>query len=170
MVNGTLHLVGLEAVRRDWPELARRLQRGMLERVFRDEPVAPFVRQVIAELHAGELDAELVIRKGLRKGAVERYTAATPPHVEAARKAGGRVGRVVRYVMTRGGPEPVLEDGELPAGHGDVDAHLPGAGTPTQPVAAGYMANAYVRMKHPDFDVLRGMLNDVGQTITVHAG
>jgi formate-dependent phosphoribosylglycinamide formyltransferase (GAR transformylase) len=51
-----------------------------------------------------------------------------------------------------------------------IDAHLPGAGTPTQPVAAGYMANAYVRMKHPDFDVLRGMLDDVGQTITVHAG
>ncbi len=50
------------------------------------------------------------------------------------------------------------------------DAHLPGAGTPTQPVEAGYMANAYVRMRHPDYDVLRGMLNDVGETITVHAG
>ncbi len=25
------------------------------------------------------------------------------------------------------------------------------------------MANAYVRMKHPDYDVLRGMLNDVGR-------
>ena len=44
------------------------------------------------------------------------------------------------------------------------------AGTPTQAVEAGYMANAYVRLKHPDFDVLRGMLNDVGETITVHAG
>jgi hypothetical protein len=51
-----------------------------------------------------------------------------------------------------------------------IDAHLPPAGTPTQAVEAGYMANAYVRMKHPDFDVLRGMLNDVGETITVHAG
>ena len=51
-----------------------------------------------------------------------------------------------------------------------IDAHLPAAGTPTQPVEAGYMANAYVRMKHPDFDVLRGMLNDVGESITVHAG
>ena len=50
----------------------------------------------------------------LRKGAVERYTAATPPHVEAARKAGPGVGRVVRYVMTRGGPEPVLDETELP--------------------------------------------------------
>jgi hypothetical protein len=60
----------------------------------------------------------------------------------------------------------------MQAQYGDwvIDAHLPGAGTPTQPVAAGYMANAYVRMKHPDYDVLRGMLDDVGQTITVHAG
>jgi DNA polymerase-2 len=113
--DGSLHLVGLEAVRRDWPELARRLQRGLLERLFRDEPVAPFVREVVADLLAGRLDHELVIRKALRKGAVERYTAATPPHVEAARKAGPGVGRVVFYVQTRAGPEPVEPDGELPA-------------------------------------------------------
>jgi hypothetical protein len=51
-----------------------------------------------------------------------------------------------------------------------IDAHLPGPGTPTQPVAAGYMANAWVRMKHPDYDVLRGMLDDVGRTVHVYAG
>ena len=50
-----------------------------------------------------------------------------------------------------------------------IDAHLPPPGTPTQPVEAGYMANAWVRMRHPDYDVLRGMLDDVGQTIQVHA-
>ena len=115
LVKGKLQVVGLEAVRRDWPELARRLQRGMLERVFRDEPVAPFVREVVADLLEGRLDRELVIRKALRKGAVERYTAATPPHVLAARKAGPGVGRVVHYVQTRGGPEPVAPDAELPA-------------------------------------------------------
>ena len=42
-------------------------------------------------------------------------------------------------------------------------------GTPTQPVEAGYMANAWVRMRHPDYDVLRGMLDDVGRTVQVHA-
>jgi hypothetical protein len=31
------------------------------------------------------------------------------------------------------------------------------------------MANAYVRMRHPDFDTLRGMLDDVGNTVHVHA-
>jgi formate-dependent phosphoribosylglycinamide formyltransferase (GAR transformylase) len=50
-----------------------------------------------------------------------------------------------------------------------LDAHLPGAGTPTQGVEAGYMANAYVRMRHPDYDILRSMLDDVGRTVHVHA-
>ena len=50
-----------------------------------------------------------------------------------------------------------------------IDAHLPAAGTPTQPVAAGYMANAWVRMQHPDYDVLHGMLDDVGRSVHVHA-
>ena len=50
-----------------------------------------------------------------------------------------------------------------------IDVHLPTEGTPTQPVDAGYMANAWVRMKHPDYDELRGMLDFVGRTVRVHA-
>ena len=50
-----------------------------------------------------------------------------------------------------------------------IDAHLPDPGTPTQPVEAGYMANAYVRMRHPDYDTLRGMLDAVGRTLHVYA-
>jgi hypothetical protein len=50
-----------------------------------------------------------------------------------------------------------------------IDAHLPPPGTPTQEVAAGYMANAYVRMRHPDYDVLHGMLDAVGRTLHVYA-
>lgn len=50
-----------------------------------------------------------------------------------------------------------------------LDAHLPPPGTPTQPVEAGYMANAWVRMRHPDYDVLREMMNKVGQTLKVYA-
>lgn len=51
-----------------------------------------------------------------------------------------------------------------------IDAHLPHPGTPTQPVEAGYMANAWVRMRHPDYDALRGMLDDVGRTVKVRVG
>ena len=50
-----------------------------------------------------------------------------------------------------------------------LDTHLPAAGTPTQGVEGGYMANAYVRMRHPDYDTLRSMLNQVGETVKVRA-
>jgi len=50
-----------------------------------------------------------------------------------------------------------------------IDAHLPPPGTGTQQVEAGYMANAYVRMRHPDYDTLRGMLDAVGRTLHVYA-
>ena len=50
-----------------------------------------------------------------------------------------------------------------------LDVHLPETGTPTQPVEAGYMANAWVRMIHPDYDTLRGMLDAVGQLLKVRA-
>ncbi len=50
-----------------------------------------------------------------------------------------------------------------------IDAHLPPPGTATQAVAAGYMANAYVRMRHPDYDALRRMLDAVGSTLRVSA-
>ena len=57
---GELVIVGLESVRRDWPAIARRLQQGMLTRLFRDEEVLPFVRSVVTGVVAGEFDAELV--------------------------------------------------------------------------------------------------------------
>jgi len=50
-----------------------------------------------------------------------------------------------------------------------IDAHLPSPGTETQAVEAGYMANAYVRMRHPDYDALRAMLDAVGRTLHVYA-
>ncbi len=50
-----------------------------------------------------------------------------------------------------------------------IKAHLPPPGTPTQPVEGGYMANAWVQMKHPDYDELRRILDTVGQTLKVRA-
>ncbi|MCA8953126.1 MAG: ATP-grasp domain-containing protein [Planctomycetes bacterium] len=51
-----------------------------------------------------------------------------------------------------------------------LDLHMPRPGTPTQGVEGGYMANAWVRMKHPDYDELRKMLDVVGETVKVRAG
>jgi phosphoribosylaminoimidazole carboxylase (NCAIR synthetase) len=50
-----------------------------------------------------------------------------------------------------------------------VAHHFPQPGTPTQPVEAGYMANAWMRLRHPDYDELRRILNTVGETIRVRA-
>lgn len=50
-----------------------------------------------------------------------------------------------------------------------VHAHLPAEGRPTQPVEGGYMANAWIRARHPDYDHLRAMLDDIGQTVKVYA-
>jgi formate-dependent phosphoribosylglycinamide formyltransferase (GAR transformylase) len=63
-----------------------------------------------------------------------------------------------------------VDEVQARSGEWVIDAHLPPPGTPTQPVEAGYMANAYVRMRHPDYDVLRGLLDDVGRTVKVYAG
>lgn len=50
-----------------------------------------------------------------------------------------------------------------------IDYHLPHEGTPTQPVEAGFMANAWVRVKHENYDELRGVMDAIGQTLKVHA-
>jgi len=115
-LDGELDLVGLEAVRRDWPAVAARLQRGLLERLFTGGDTVAFAREVVREVREGEVDAELVYAKRVRKSSLDRYTASTPPHVQAARKAGGRAGPVVRYVVTATGPEPVLPGEPFPAG------------------------------------------------------
>jgi formate-dependent phosphoribosylglycinamide formyltransferase (GAR transformylase) len=62
-----------------------------------------------------------------------------------------------------------LDDVQRQFGEWILDSYLPGSGTPTQPVEAGYMANAWIRMAHPDYDTLHNMLNLVGETVRVRA-
>ena len=50
-----------------------------------------------------------------------------------------------------------------------VGCHFPPPGTPTLAVAAGYMANAWMRVRHPDYDELRRILNKIGETVQVRA-
>jgi carbamoylphosphate synthase large subunit len=54
-------------------------------------------------------------------------------------------------------------------GENIVAARLPDPGTPTQPVEAGYMANAWLRVRHTDYEQLRAIMNDIGETLKVHA-
>ena len=84
----------MEVVRRNWTELARRIQRELHERLFADRPVEDYVRGIVADLRAGKLDDLLVYRKALRKR-LSAYVKSTPPHVAAARKLTGRSGRII---------------------------------------------------------------------------
>ena len=54
---------GLEAVRRDWTELARRAQRELYERLFREQPVEHYLQSLAERLRSGELDEQLVYHK-----------------------------------------------------------------------------------------------------------
>ena len=88
-------------------------------RAFRENDLAGIARgqQTIDRLMAGELDAQLVYRKRLRRPLSE-YQRNVPPHVRAARLADeqnikrGRAPQyqnrgTIKYVWTVNGPEPV---------------------------------------------------------------
>ena len=71
-----------------------------------DQPVEQYLAEIVQRVRKGELDDALVYRKNLRKG-TEEYTATTPPHVAAARKSAQASGRLISYIMTTAGPEPI---------------------------------------------------------------
>lgn len=104
---------GMETSRRDWTGLAHKMQIEMFALVFYhfDEPDLPdrleaLTRKFHEQLLAGDFDELLVYRKGLSKPIAE-YQGSLPPHVRAAAQLGEPNLRVVRYVMTLEGPEPI---------------------------------------------------------------
>lgn len=102
-----IDVTGLELVRRDWTDLAKDCQRELLNLVFKGEDPAKYIKNVVKQLRAGELDDKLVYTKALRKG-LDAYTKTTPPHVKAARLIDGPLTtNLIEYVQTVDGPEPV---------------------------------------------------------------
>jgi DNA polymerase-2 len=100
---------GMEAVRRDWTDLAHEFQLRLLELLFLKRPleeIQGYVRELVEALYRGELDDKLVYRKALRKS-ISAYTRNTPPHVKAAALLPRSEQRgLIRYVITREGPQP----------------------------------------------------------------
>lgn len=101
-----IEFVGLESVRRDWSPVSKHFQRRLLELVFHDELVEEFIRTFVGNLRAGLFDDQLAYKKAIRKN-IDSYTKTTPPHIKAARKLIDGAGRIIEYVMTHNGPEPV---------------------------------------------------------------
>jgi len=50
-----------------------------------------------------------------------------------------------------------------------IKSHFPPVGSRTQPVEAGYMANAWIQIKYPDYDDLRAILADIGKRVSILA-
>jgi DNA polymerase II len=101
-----VEFVGMEVVRRDWTELAKQVQRELYQRLFTGQRVDSYLSDVVRQVRAGARDDALVYRKNLRKS-TQDYTATTPPHVVAARKSTQPPERLIRYVMTTAGAEPL---------------------------------------------------------------
>ncbi|MCW8810628.1 MAG: DNA polymerase II [Ignavibacteriaceae bacterium] len=108
-----LEFVGMEFVRSDWTRLAKEFQVELYNRIFNNEEIDNWLREIVKKVKTGEYDDKLVYRKRLRKD-VDEYTKNIPQHVKAARMLPETTGTVY-YVITKRGPIPV----ELK--HTDID-------------------------------------------------
>ena len=63
-----------------------------------------------------------------------------------------------------------LEEVQRRWGPNIVKAYLPPVGSHTQPIEAGYLANAWIVARHPDYDGCKAMLDDIGTTLRMFAG
>lgn len=102
---------GLEHVRSDWTQLAKDFQQELYLKVFNNQPVEAYIRDVLDTIRQGEANDALVYRKRLRKP-LNQYTRSTPPHVKAAQWAEQQTGKAlyrnrsaVTYVITQAGPQ-----------------------------------------------------------------
>jgi DNA polymerase-2 len=104
-----IEIKGMEAVRRDWTDLAHELQIRLLELLFLRRPLQDiqlYIKELVGALYRGDLDEKLVYRKALRKS-ISAYTRSTPPHVKAAALLPPSEQRgLIRYLITREGPQP----------------------------------------------------------------
>ncbi len=101
-----IQFTGLEFVRGDWTELAKKYQYELLDRAFHNKDVVDYTKKFVNDLNKGKYDELLVYRKSIRKELVD-YTKSTPPHVKAARQLANLESTKIEYVMTEKGPEPI---------------------------------------------------------------
>ena len=108
---------GLENVRSDWTTLAKYFQEKLYQMVFHEQDPTQFILELVKQTLSGELDAQLVYRKRLRRR-LDSYVKNVPPHVRAARIADAenlKLGKPLKhqnkgsisYLMTVSGPQPV---------------------------------------------------------------
>jgi DNA polymerase-2 len=119
-----LYFAGMESSRRDWTALAKEFQADLFSLLFRldnESKLRDELKGLIGsrhkDLYEGTLDDKLVYVKGIHKP-LDEYTKNIPPHVRAAKKLDNLDGRVVHYVITTAGPEPVQKRSGAPLDYG----------------------------------------------------
>ena len=117
--DGKVEIKGMEFVRSDSTPMAREFQYELFRRCFTGEALAPWIRETVRRLRAGEFDDKLIYRRRLSRPA-SRYKS-PPPHVKAVKMLdpdGGKDLREVTYVITPAGPMPVeLNPAEIDYNH-----------------------------------------------------
>jgi DNA polymerase-2 len=115
-----LYFAGMESTRRDWTPLAKDFQADLFKLLFQEaEPsnlqneLCDLVRRRHEQLYERQLDDKLVYKKGISKQ-LEEYTKNVPPHVRAARMLDQLDGKIVSYVITTAGPEPIQKRSGAP--------------------------------------------------------
>ena len=100
---------GMEAIRGDWTDLAKRFQIDLVKQMFAEkkkEEIEKFILKYISDLKEGKFDSLLIYKKKTTKP-LNMYIKTTPPHVKAARELTEFTGRLVKYVMTKNGPKHI---------------------------------------------------------------
>jgi DNA polymerase I/DNA polymerase-2 len=107
--NGNIEIRGYEAVRRDWCELSKKIQRDVLVTILKEknpEKAIQLVRDTIKKLREGRVELEdLVIWEQITRP-LNQYEQ-IGPHVKAAQKARMRgrpiaEGSVIGFIITKG--------------------------------------------------------------------
>ena len=101
-----MSFTGMEFVRGDWTDLAKKFQLKLFEMIFNKKEVDKYIREFVSDLKEGKYDDLLVYKKNIKKPLSE-YTKTTPPHVKAARMLKRLTSNQIQYVMTTHGPEPI---------------------------------------------------------------
>ncbi len=108
--HGMLIVKGLETRRRDWANVAKETQEGVLNAILRDrdpQKAADIVRDVVDRIRGGDVPlSDLAINTQVTRGLGDYVQAG--PHVVAARKAVKRgrefkPGNIVTYIVTKKG-------------------------------------------------------------------
>lgn len=116
LVKDQLVFKGLESVRSDWTALSKDFQQALYKRIFNNEPVQDYIKDIVERLKRGQFDDKLIYQKKIRRKLADYVN--TPPHIKAAIIANKELLRrdidkrydhrsTIQYIMTIDGIRPL---------------------------------------------------------------